>query len=240
MLNDNMGLSGQPYKKEGGVHMVARRITKVCIIGFFCFVSLFAGLCFGTMYSQASSNLATGFYRSDFVSGVAASGPPTFAAHQGYSYSIYSDSSTTNWKNKTQSSKVEFIHTHGNNGFFTLTSSLKVTGNGITGMTFTNTPKLIYISACYTGNGSTTYGNVGQALVNKGTNAVVAFKNTISASTGTNGIHKFNQKVATKLAYSHYTLSNSLAQALNEIYAEDGQYWGANYKVVYGNGSISF
>ena len=105
---------------------------------------------------------------------------------------------------------------------------------------FTNTPKLIYISACYTGNGSTTYGNVGQALVNKGTNAVVAFKNTISASTGTNGIHKFNQKVATKLAYSHYTLSNSLSQALNEIYAEDGQYWGANYKVVYGNGSISF
>lgn len=129
---------------------------------------------------------------------------------------------------------------------FTLTSSLDITSNGangttsVSGMTFTNTPKLIYLSACNTGNNSSTYGNVCQTLVNKGTNAVVAFKSTISASTGTNGIHKFNQKVATKLAYYHYTLSNSLSQSLNEIYAQDGQYWGANSKVVYGSGSISF
>lgn len=220
---------------------VQRTINK-CIILISCLISLVAGLLLGTLSSHASSYLASGFYRSDFVSGVASSGPATFAVHLGYSSSTHVDSTSSNWKNVTQGSKVEFIHTHGENGLFTLTGGLSVTitGNAISGMTFSNTPKLIYISACYTGNGSTTYGNVGQALVNKGTNAVVAFTSTISASTGTNGIHKFNQKVATKLAYNHYSLSTSLSQGLSEIYNEDGKYWGANSKVVYGNDSISF
>lgn len=200
-------------------------IKIVCVI-FMGLASLSLGLLLGGDSSYASSNLATGFYRSDFVQGIAASGPAKFTTYQGYSTNTYSNSTSGNWKSVTENSKVEFIHTHGANGLFTLTSSTNVTGNMILSMSFSDMPRLIYISACYTGNSSTTYGNVGQSLVNKGADAVVAFTTTISATTNYDGIHKFNSKVATKLAYYHNTLSYSISAALNEVYAEDGTDWG--------------
>lgn len=217
-----------------------RTIKSICFV-LMGVISLILGLYVGNISSSyASSNRATGFYRSDFVQGIAVTGPAQFATHQSYLSNTYSNSTSTNWKSVTQNSKVEFIHTHGASGLFTLTSSTNITGNMVQSMSFSDMPKLIYISACQTGNSSTTYGNVGQALVNKGADAVVAFKTNISASTNYNGIHKFNAKVATKLAFNGYTLTYSITTALNEVYAEDGQHWGANSYIIYGDSFISF
>ncbi len=220
--------------------IINQRFSKTFLYSILCLFSLFAGVLFGGITSEASSYQSSGFYRTDFVNGIASSGPAIFNLYQGYSISANANSTLTNWKNVTQNSEVEFIHTHGANGLFELTSSVYVTGNYIQSLSFSDAPKLVYISACYTGNASSTYGEVGLQLVNKGTTAVVAFKNKISANTTTNGIHKYNSKVAVKLAYNHYTLAQSLTQAANEIYAEDGRYWGAEYRKVYGNASITF
>ncbi|SEG41530.1 CHAT domain-containing protein [Eubacterium ruminantium] len=217
-----------------------KRICKYAIAIILCFASLFMGAFLGMIEISASSYLASGFYRSDFTKGIGYSGPTAFYSNLGYSRSTYSNSTSSNWKSVTENSEVEFIHTHGANGYFTLSSSTDISGNMIQSMSFSDTPKLVYISACYAGNNSTTYGNVGQALVNKGVDSVVAFTSTISATSSTNGIHKFNLKVAIKLCYNHNNLSTALSNSLAEIYAEDGEYWGANNKVVYGSNYISF
>ena len=190
---------------------------------------------------NAASNTytASGFYRTDFTQGIAYEGPMQFATTLGYSPSVNSNSTVTNWKNITASSRVVFLHTHGLPGLFTLSTSADVTGNSISTMSFSNTPRLVYISACQTGAYSATNGSVGYNLVSKGVDAVVAFTTNVTASTNTNGIHRFNSIVAYKLVHS-YTLSNSLSQALTQLYSESGSYWGANSYVVSGTSSITF
>ena len=215
-------------------------LFKRCFKVFVCIISLTLGIFFGGLYSEASSPQASGFYRTDHTTGIATSGPLIFQLFLGYSTSYNANSSINNWKSVTQNSDVVFINSHGGNGYFSLASGVMVTGNSVQTMTFSDTPKLIYIAACNAGNASPSYGEVGLQLKNKGVTAVVAFKDTITASTGTDGIHKFNSKVATKLAFNHLTLAQALTQSVNEIYAEDGHYWGADSRKVYGNGSISF
>ena len=211
---------------------IIKGIRKQCVIILTCFASLVFGLFFGAISSEAASNRAIGFYRTDFYSGIAITGPARFSSILGYSSATYKNSSVSNWKSKTQNSKVEFIHSHGDYGKFSLASGVWITGKNIQNMSFTNKPKLVYISACDTGNGSAENGNVGQALVNKGVKAVVAFKGKIVATTSTNGIHRFNLKVAHKLTYNHYNLSVSLILAKGEIYQEDNRYWGTDHLIV--------
>lgn len=183
------------------------------------------------------SGTAVGFYRSDFVKGIADEGPKQLSTH-GYSYNIYSDAGVSQFTSALINKDVIFIHSHGAEGLFTLSPSVRVYGNQIASSSISSNATLVYISACKTGLSSSTYGNVGSALVNKGVDSVVAFTEDVTAITDTDGIHRFNSIVVYKLA-NGYSISSALMAANKQIYDESNKYWGADSYIIYGSYSTT-
>lgn len=212
-------------------------MKKAC--SFICITVLFAAFVFlgSAAASTSSKPTAVGFYRSDFTKGIADEGPKHLSVH-GYSYNIYSDASFSKFKSALENDDVIFIHSHGAEGLFTLSPSVRIYGNQIASASISSEAKLVYLSACKTGLSSSTYGNVGSALVNKGVDSVVAFTKDVTAKTDTNGIHRFNSIVVYKLV-SGYSVSSALLAAKAQIYKESEEYWGADSYIIYGSGSTT-
>lgn len=212
-------------------------MKKVCFY-FFCAILLVVSVSMGAIFAEAVSNQSvSGFRRTDFVRGVGYEGPMHLST-KGFSHFIYEDASISTFHEALYSDDVIFIHSHGAAGLFTLSSSTQVTGNMINSFSGTTDAKLVYISACNSGLSSPTHGNVGTALCNKGVDAVVAFEDTVAASTETNGIHRFNSITVYKLV-NGYSISIALETAKKQIVSETGTYWGADSYVIYGNGSTT-
>lgn len=205
----------------------------ICIAVFFV-VFVFLG---SSVAAISESPTAVGFYRSDFIKGVADEGPKHLATH-GYSYNIYSDASMSKFKSALINDDVIFVHSHGAEGLFTLSPSVRIYGNKIASASISADAKLVYLSACKTGLSSSTYGNVGSALVNKGVDSVVAFTENVSAITDTDGIHRFNSIVVYKLV-NGYSIYSALFQAKIQIFDESEKYWGADSYIIYGSGSTT-
>lgn len=206
-------------------------ITALLMVVFFL-----TGAAVGSMshVNAAQNRLTAGFYRSDFTKGIAESGPKSLSSN-GYDYHIYKDGNASDLRSAIINDDVIFFHTHGSAGKFTLSSSVTVTASMIGAMAPVSDAELIYISACKTGlNGA--QGNVCTALQKEGVKSIVAFKNNVSASTDTNGIHRFNQIVVDKMI-SERGLGESLAMAKIQILEESGSYWGADSYVIYGSGA---
>lgn len=212
-------------------------MKKAC--SFICITVLFAAFVFlgSAAASTSSKPTVAGFYRSDFVKGVADEGPKHLATH-GYSYNIYSDASFSRFKSALENDDVIFVHSHGAEGLFTLSPSVYVYGNQIASASIPADATLVYLSACKTGLSSSTYGNVGSALVNKGVDSVVAFTENVSAITDADGIHRFNSIVVYKLV-SGYSVYSALFQAKIQIFDESEKYWGADSYIIYGSGSTT-
>ncbi len=209
-------------------------------IGFslLCSVLLVVSITFGAVVAQAaSSKSVTGFWRSDFVQGIAYNGTMQLSI-KNYSYEIKADASVSEFYSSLANDDIIFIHTHGAPGLFTLSLGTKVTGSMVNSFGGSADTKLVYISACESGASSNVYGNIGTALCNKGVEAVVAFEKRVSAITKTDGIHRFNSLVVYKLIQG-YTLSRALSTAKDQIFKETGTYWGADSYVIYGNGSMT-
>lgn len=187
--------------------------------------------------STSKSATAVGFYRSDFTKGIADEGPKHLSTH-GYSYNIYSDADVSKFKSALTNNDVIFIHSHGAEGLFTLSPSVYVYGNQIASASISSNATLVYISACKTGLSSSIYGNVGSALVNKGVDSVVAFTENVSASTDTDGIHRFNSIVVYKLVCG-YSIYSALFSAKIQIFDESDKYWGADSYIIYGSDSTT-
>ena len=203
---------------------------------FLCIVIFFISATLGSVTANGATRRVSGFYRSDFVKGVAYEGPNHLAIH-GYSQSIYEDGSVNQFRLALINDDVIFIHSHGAPGLFTLSLNTQVSGTMISTMSFSSGTKLVYISACKSGQ-SGTLGNVCDALKNKGVDAVVAFKENVGATTDTNGIHRFNSIVVYKLV-NGYTIKEAMELAKKQIYSESEKYWGADSYVIYGDGSVT-
>ena len=210
-----------------------------CFYTFLFFTSVILGIYVSSMTSRANSNMVTGYFRGDFVPGIAQSGT-SYLSYNGYgNYGINVSESPNHFYNYALSvCDVILIHTHGNDGYFTTKPSNGViSGNSVTSYAPSNSAKLVYISACYSGNSSAAYGNVCSALCSKGVSAVVAFTGTITASTGSNGIHSFNLQVIQKLK-SGISLYSALAQ-VKQIFIDSGTLYGSDTAVFYGNGGLT-
>lgn len=212
-------------------------MKKVC--SFICITVLFAAFVFlgSAAASTSSKPTAVGFYRSDFTKGIADEGPKHLSVH-GYSYNIYSDASFSKFKSALENDDVIFIHSHGAEGLFTLSLSVRIYGNQIASASIPADATLVYLSACKTGLSSSTYGNVGSALVNKGVDSVVAFTENVTAITDADGIHRFNSIVVYKLV-SGYSVYSALFMAKIQIFDESEKYWGADSYIIYGSGSTT-
>ena len=204
----------------------------ICVLSVF---TLIISTAVGASVAEGTTKSVSGFYRSDFTKGVAYDGSMQLSTH-GYGYSIYSDASTSRFRTELTDSDVILIHTHGSAGYFTLASGVTVSGPIINSMSFSPKTNLIYISACKTGLSGTS-GNVCSALCNKGVDTVAAFEENVTASTDTNGIHRYNSLVIYKLS-NGYTISAAMSSAKSQIYAESGNYWGADSYVIYGDSTV--
>lgn len=221
-------IRGSCFIKKGCIYMKKIGYIVLCTLLLIVFGSI------GAIAADVrASGRAVGFYRSDFTDGIADEGPRQLGTH-GYAYSIYADSSLSTFISSVTSSTVVFVHTHGSPGCFTLSSSVEVKESDITSRSFSSNAKLVYISACRTGLESSTNGNVCSALVGKGVDTVVAFKEAVSASSDTNGIHRFNSIVVYNLV-NGYSIYAALASARTQIFNESNQYWGADSYILYGN-----
>lgn len=197
----------------------------------------------GIVAEATTDRRVSGFYRSDFTKGIAYEGPMHLST-KGFLHYIYEDASVQTFRTALYSNEVIFIHTHGSAGYFFLTPTVHVSKAVLDE---SNTPinsKLVYISACNAGLTSSTSGNVCLALCNKGAETVVGFEDTVAATTGTDGIHRFNSLVVYKLV-NGYTISSAMSSALEqfmkEVYEETGEYdtYGADSYVIYGNGYLT-
>ena len=188
----------------------------------------------GSVVAATSQSTTTvGFYRSDHTKGIANEGPKHLATH-GYSYNIYADASVSQFISALANKDVIFVNSHGSAGMITLSTSSSVTGNQIVASSFLSNAELVYLSTCQTGMHSNTNGNFCSALVNKGVDTVVAFTQNITASTDTDGIHRFNSIVVYKLICG-YSVYDALETAKIQIYSESMRYWGADSYVIYGS-----
>ena len=206
-------------------------------------IVLFFSMLIGTFASEAATKNVAGIYRSDFVPGIAQTGSYILNTLKGYSYYFFKDSTKTNFYNALENYNVVLIHTHGAEGLFTLSNNIRVTANDIKNRDgLVCNAKLVYISACKSGATSSTYGNIGSVLCAKapvpGSNAVIAFKENISASTNSDGIHYFNQKVIGYMA-NGTILYQAIAKAKADLYNSTGKYYGADSCVFYGNGGLT-
>lgn len=206
------------------------------IIFITCITSMFLGAISAEAYV---SKTVSGCYRSDFISGIAESGVQQIInSGIGYTNPInYINASITTFKNAMKNREVVLVHTHGGAGYVCLTSSANLYGTTVASWEDTLSAKLVYLSACTAGTTSTSYGNLPYELMKKGVGTVVSFKETISASTATNGIHEFNL-----IAITNMTNGYSVAQAMAMAYTTfrgmctDDDYWGADSYQITGYG----
>ncbi len=205
----------------------------VCII---CIASMFLGVISAEAYV---SKTIAGYYRSDFVSGIAEAGvQQVLNAGIGYNISSYHvDASAATFKKSLQNREVVLLHSHGSTGYVTLSSTEKVYGTTVASWTDTLSAKLLYLSACKAGAQSSTYGFLPYELTKKGVRTVVSFKENISASSTTNGIHQFNLIAITNMTQG-YTVSQSMALAYTTFrgMCTSGNYWGADSYQITGYG----
>lgn len=211
--------------------VINKVILNLCLMVVFC-----VSFIIGTSSVKAANKRVVGIYRGDFVKGIAYTGTMTLASN-GYTSEMYEDISLQSFLYELMRSDVIFIHTHGAPGLFTFTSSSRITGNEILSKTVDAKVKLFYLSACQSGKKSTTNGNVGTALLEKGVTSVVAFQENISAGSDTDGIHRFNSLVVYRLTKGDI-LQTALSTALSQLFAESGGYYGADSYIIYGDSSL--
>ena len=80
---------------------------------------------------------------------------------------------------------------------------------------------------------------MGSQLYRRGVQTVVTFKGLLSASTNSDGIHRFNSLVMSNFIGGK-TIYNSIDTSLDQIYLETGGYHGADSYFIYGNPSLKF
>lgn len=211
-----------------------KKICHVILSSMLFVVFVFVGSSFAATNKNPT---AVGFYLSTFTKGIADEGPKHLSTH-GYYYNIYADADVSQFTSALTNKDVIFVHTHGAPGLFQLSPSVYVYGNQIASSSISSNAKLVYLSACKAGLSGSAYGNIGSAMVNKGVDSVAAFTEYISASTDTNGIHRFNSIVVYKLV-NGYSIYSALASAKIQIYDETNKYWGADSYIIYGNSSTT-
>ena len=211
-------------------------MKKICF-SFFCAVLLVVSSTVGAMIAEAASTkYVSGFWRSDFEKGVGYEGPMHLST-KGYSHSTYEDATVSEFCIALYRDNVVFIHTHGNPGYFFLSPTVHVSASVLSEYSMPANSKLVYISACYAALTSSESGNVCTALRNKGVQTVVAFKDSLTASSSSDGIHRYNSLVVYRLVCGD-TISDAMESALEQFLNEqtvEGRTWGADSYNIYGN-----
>jgi hypothetical protein len=205
-----------------------------------CLLSFTMGATTAKAYVSLS---AKGFYNSSLPSGIAQKSLDMInSAGIGYTTTpCVADSGVYIFKMAMNVYEAVFVHAHGSYGLVTLSAS----GNNLYGTTvdsWTNgsiSSRLVYLSACKSGTPSDIYGDLPAKIISKGVGTVVSFKQIITASTSTNGIHRFNA-----LAVSNMINGYGVAQAMSlawitfkaECDAAGSSYFGADSYRITGYG----
>lgn len=215
---------------------MAGEVIKVKRILFsaFCGMMFLVSATVGTIVSQAASTKTTaGFWSSSSVQGIAYTGP-TYLAKTGYEYTIWKDAAPYYFYQSLRNDDIIFVSCHGLEGGFEIAPGTQIWGTTIDNQNFTAVSRLVYISACNTGLQSSTKGDVLAALMRKGVTSAVGFEDELSATTDTDGSHRFDALFAYKFV-SGSKLNEALLFAKDLIYHDTGSYWGCDSYVIYGN-----
>lgn len=185
---------------------------------------------------------AIGFYSSDHIPAIAKTGQTILATCAGYTVSgTVSESTAAVFYAALESYDVVFFNGSGAAGRLYLSSGNKTTisGNSIKSKNLSNVPKLVYISASYSGKSSDTYGDICSAIssVGSGKNAVIAFTGAISYTSASDGIQYFNQNVIGYMA-NGTQLYQAIVKAKALTYEKYGAYYGAGTCTFSGNGAL--
>lgn len=215
-------------------------MKKKIIFSLILVVAFLLSINIGSLYAEVRATKTTaGFYRSDIDNngGIATNGTGQLTT-KGYSRTLYVDSNIPTFLASLTNDDVIFVNSHGNTGFFTLAPGVRVEGSVISSTNVTANTRLVYISACRTGENYTSSTNVCNVMRNKGVDTVVAFKENVTMDSVTGGCDRFDSIFVYKWGVG-YSVAQSISLAKSQIYSETGQYWGTDSYVIFGNGLLT-
>lgn len=213
------------------------KMKKIMFVIFCGIMFVISAICGMIVVEANTTKSVSGFYTSEVPAGIAYNGTMQLSINGYPTYNIYEDGGKNLYMYRLHVDDVIFSHSHGANGKFSVTPTEYITADYINDTLVSPTTKLIYISACNTALSDTLEDNVCYALMNKGVDTVVGFKDYLWASTDTNGIHRFNSIVVYKLTQG-YTIINAMESAVEQIIEEDEITWGADSYTIYGNATL--
>ncbi|WP_434311584.1 hypothetical protein [Hominifimenecus sp. rT4P-3] len=150
-----------------------------------------------------------------------------------YSAVRYSNSSKSTVLNAFGSSKVFHILTHGSAGRFSIgdtSNNIRITYSEIQSKySSLSNLKFVFLEACSVAANS----NMQDTLKSLGVSSSLAFKDTITAGTDSDGIHYYANRVYYYLAQGR-TTSYAALKAKAETYEKYAKYYGSDSYSIYG------
>jgi hypothetical protein len=127
-------------------------------------------------------------------------------------------------------SHIFHILTHGNTGFIKTGSTSKIYYYDVSNY-FDELPglKFVFLESCSVAANN----NFQNTLNTLGVESSLAFSSTISAVTGSDGIHYFATRVYYYLS-NNYSLYQAVINARSDVFSNSGQYWGSENAVIRG------
>ena len=192
------------------------------ILLYLTVLSVVSHITVSTVYAYNGS--ARVYYNSSLSIGLTSSINSRLNSY-GYSSLRSGDPSTGVLSTALSSScNAVFIHTHGNNGLLTCSNGYLYSSS----LTYSDIG-FAYLSACYSARPASSVNSFRGKMESLGVPLTLGFKNTISASTSSNGIHYYNDQVYYYMTSMNFSLLVSTASAKADMYSAYGAYYGAEY-----------
>jgi len=215
--------------------MISRRKRKNRLVSGLLIIAMMININAFTAHAITSSGTARIYYLSSLSCGLTTSIKNRLTSY-GYSASVTADPSTAALSSALcGSNKIVFVHTHGGYN----PPRLRCASNALlyaSNLSSSNL-KFAYLSACYSAKYDSSLGySFRSKMTLLGVPMTVGFTGVITASTDSNKIHYFNDRVFLYLTNGH-TLSNAIHYAKADTYSLYHSYCGAETIEYSGSGS---
>lgn len=190
-------------------------------------------LLLATVFSQAifaASGLAKVYYNTNLSIGTTTN-IRSILSNMGYTATQAVNPSPTVVLNAFGDSKVVHVLSHGAPGTIAMVNG-SVTANQIRNKYSSLSTQFVFLEGCQMASSSSSNGDLDDTLYGLGVKCTLAFRNNVSASTDSDGVHYFAHLLYQDINSNNWSVSTSAATAMSTLYNRYGNYYGVDSMVI--------